>query len=148
MKSINYASVLKYIYVLVFNREIDHSLNIFLCGLNPDKGESIRTRIFERIKNNPKFNIVYPEWLFSNLLASKEHNLLDLEKELASNVDVIIIPLEGLGTIAELGSFASFSELTNKIIVINNEKYKFNKSFVNQGPINLIRSRNKKNIIY
>lgn len=89
-----------------------------------------------------------PESLFSDLLAMKEYNLLNLERELAVNVDIIILPLEGQGAIAELGAFASFPEIVGNIIVINEEKYKRKASFINLGPMKLVREKNKNNIVY
>jgi len=136
------------IHKSILLRDKDTSLNIFLCGANPTNKKSIRNLIYEKIKHIPRFNVVFPEWLFSNVLANKEKNLLDLETILAKNVDVIILPIEGYGTIAELGAFASFENLAEKIIVINNVKFKLERGFINIGPINLIKSKNKRNIIY
>lgn len=141
--------LLKELYERILKEDADYSINIFLCGATPDKEDSIRSQINNRIKDFTKFNIVFPESIFSNLLFSKQYNLLTLEQELAKDVDVIILPIEGYGTMAELGAFASFPDFTKKIIVVNENKHKYNKrSFINIGPIELIRSQNKKNIIY
>ncbi|HUU87095.1 MAG TPA: retron St85 family effector protein [Candidatus Glassbacteria bacterium] len=140
--------LLKQIYIHIFKRDEDFSLNIFLCGAKMEKQESLRAKLYKIIKNEARLNIAFPEFLFSNLLSENNYNLLTLEKELAKSVDVIVLPIESLGTIAELGSFASFRDLTMKIIVINDEKYKLEKSFINMGPLSLIKSQNKKNVIY
>ncbi len=143
------ARLFRELYEQILKKETDYSINIFLCGASPDRKESIRKDIQGRIKNLPKFNIVLPEWIFGGLLLNKQHNLLELEHELAADVDVIVLPLEGYGTMAELGAFASFPDLTKKIIVVNKDTHRHNKrSFINIGPIELIRSQDKGNIIY
>lgn len=143
------AKLFKELHERILKKEDDKSINIFLCGAKPDKKDSIRNKIHNRIKNLARIKIVFPEWIFSNLLFNKKYNLLTLEQELAGDVDAIILPLEGYGTLAELGAFASFSDLTKKIIVVNEDKHKHNnRSFINIGPIELIRSQDKKNIIY
>jgi len=141
-------NILKDIYKKIFLKEVDYSINVFLCGANPNDKNSIRNLLYQEMKDKSKYNIVFPEWLLSNLLAKKEYNLLKLEQDLASNVDVIVLPLEGLGTMAELGAFSSFDKLCSKIIVINEKKHKHGRSFITRGPVKLISSINKKNIIY
>ncbi len=140
--------IVRRIYHNLFLKEIDYSINIFLCGSNLKQKKSLRSLIYDEIKNDSKYNVVFPEWLFSDLLASKNHNLLKLENELAENVDAIIIPLEGLGTFAELGAFSTFDGLVDKIIVVNEKQFRGSNSFVNIGPIKLIREMNAQNIIY
>jgi len=71
-----------------------------------------------------------------------------LEDDLAKYVDVIILPLEGIGTYCELGAFAVNKSLLPKIILINDEKFKKSKSFINLGPIDLIKKNNPNNLIY
>lgn len=124
------------------------TLNIFLCGNQKNDDSSIRFKIFEQIKDESRYVITFPEWLFSDLLLGKKNDLLTLEQELAKNVDLIIIPLEGPGAIAELGAFSSHKELIEKIIVINKKKYQHKPSFINQGPIRLIEKANKDNVVF
>lgn len=136
------------IYAKIFLKEIDYSINIFLCGSDPNNKKSIRNVIYNEIKNDSKFNIVFPEWLFSDLLAKKDYNLLKLEHALANDVDAIVLPLEGFGTFAELGAFATFDKLIDKLLIVNERKYKDRKSFINIGPIKLVVKSNRQNIIY
>ena len=139
----------KELYEQILKKETDYSINIFLCGARPGTEASIRNDIHDRIKNLPKFNVVFPEWIFGGLLLNKQYNLLKLERELVEDVDVIVLPLEGCGTMAELGAFASSPDLAKKIVVVNKDKYRHNRSsFINIGPIELIRSEDKGNIIY
>lgn len=140
--------ILEDIYKKIFLREQDYTINIFLCGAKNMEKDTVRFLIYEEIKDNSKYNVIFPEWLFSNLLVKKEYNLLKLEHELASQVDAIVLPLEGYGAIAEIGAFSSINELVGKIIVINKKKYKRESSFINLGPIKLILNENKENVIY
>lgn len=140
--------ILTEIYNKIYSKKKDFSINVFLCGANSQRSDSLRNLINDEIKDNPKFNVVFPEWLFSDLLVDKKFNLFKLEKMLASNVDVIVLPLEGYGTMAELGAFASSRKLNSKIIVINHKKYKRDRSFITLGPVKLIASQNKENVIY
>lgn len=141
-------SILDSIHSQVFLRSADHTINIFLCGASVSDPNSIRTLIYESLRGVGKTNVVFPEWLFSDLMAKPNYNLLKLENELADNVDLVIIPLESLGTIAELGAFASFDEIRGKIIVINDTAHKRKQSFVNVGPIRLIKQEHPDNVMY
>jgi hypothetical protein len=141
-------NILKDIYEKIYLRESESQKNIFLCGKSIENSVSLRGEIYSVLEPDPRFNVVFPEWLFSSLDTLRNFNLLDLERILADHVDVIILPLEGLGTFAEIGCFASFPELLDKIIVINDQKYKNEKSFVNLGPIKQIKGIEKRNIIY
>ncbi|NCU04801.1 MAG: hypothetical protein GXC73_12525 [Chitinophagaceae bacterium] len=136
------------IYTKLYKRDVDYSLNIFLCGADTTKKDTIRDLLNTEFKKDAKFNAVYPEFIFSSLYGKGGSNLLELEDELANYVDVIILPLEGIGTFCELGAFAVNKSLLPKIIAINNLKYKSNKSFINLGPIDLIKSNNPNNLIF
>ena len=140
--------ILNDIYNKIFLKELDYSVNVFLCGADPAITDSLRHFIYKTIKDDSRYNVVFPEKLFSNLLVEKEYNLLKLENELANDVDAVVLPLEGLGTMAELGAFASFDKLSIKTIVINDKKYKSSRSFLTLGPVKLIASKVKDNVIY
>lgn len=144
----NSSSTLDRIHSEIFLKDADSAVNIFLCGAKVSEENSIRTLIYNSLRDIGKINVVFPEWLFSDLMAKRTYNLLKLEHELAQNVDLVIIPLESLGTIAELGAFASFDTIRGKIIVINDKDHKSKTSFVNIGPIKLIREEHADNVMY
>ena len=144
----NSTSILDSIHSHVFLKSADHTINIFLCGASVSDPNSIRNLIHRSIRDIGKTNVVLPEWLFSDLMAKPQYNLLNLENELAQNVDLLIIPLESVGTIAELGAFASFPTIRGKIIVINDTGHKRTQSFVNLGPIKLIKQEHPDNVMY
>lgn len=135
----------------IFKRYENGKTNIFLCGANPNylkEGEISKRKLLEESleKTNNCF-IVYPEWLFPKLLTKKK-NLLTLEHRLVNMVDSVVIPLDTIATYAELGAFVIDPQLVKKVIVINDAHYRNKKSFVNLGPINLIKEKaDVKNVI-
>lgn len=135
------------IYTELYARFNTNQINVFLCGAAYGD-TSLRSMIAKKLGTKAKVNIVFPEWLFSNLMVSKDNDLLTLEHDLAKNVDLIVLPLEGLGAICELGAFASCEELTKRILVLNNKQYAYKTSFINDGPIRLIKKQARNNIIY
>ncbi len=144
----NEIETLQNIYSEVFLKEADSTVNIFLCGLSSDDVSSLRNRINNSLRDSSRVNIVFPEWLFSDLLDHRDYDLLSLEKELAKSVDLIILPIEGTGAVAELGVFAALKSIRGKVIVFNSSRYKWKKSFINLGPIKLIRRHYPNNIMY
>ncbi len=60
---------------------------------------------------------------------------LTFEELLAELSEDIIIIIESPGTICELGAFTVKEEFFKKLLVINDKKYKGEKSFINEGPI-------------
>ena len=141
-------SIVRKIYSQLYKKDVDYTLNIFLCGADTGRTDSFRHLLNIEFKKYAKFNVVYPEFIFATLLNQKESNLLELEDELASYVDLIIIPLEGQGTLAEIGAFAVNKKLLPKIIAINDIRYKNAKSFINLGPIDLIKKTSSNNLFY
>ena len=88
--------------------------------------------------------IFYPEKVFVEYFnLNKNSDYLSLETLLAQNVDYICIVCESSGSLVELGAFSNIEEIRNKIIALNDEKYKKEKSFVNLGPIKHLLKYNK-----
>jgi len=141
----------------LYNFTSDKIRNIFLCGAKIDQGKTLRNFISKRFKEKySKYNIVFPEYLFDSLIKRGEINILNLENQLASDADIIIMPLEkeAYGTFTELGAFTTLGICTSnnllikKIIIISNIDYKDDSSFINLGPIKLISKENEKHVIY
>ncbi len=141
-------SIVRKIYSQLYKKDVDYTLNIFLCGADTGRTDSFRHLLNIEFQKYAKFNVVYPEFIFATLLNQKDSNLLELEDELATYVDLIIIPLEGQGALAEIGAFAVNKKLLPKIIAINDIRYKNAKSFINLGPIDLIKRNNSSNLFY
>ena len=107
----------------------------------------LETSSTKDLRQFPRINVFFPEWLFSNLLEQTDEDLISLENVLANDVDKIILPLEGFGAICELGAFSIRKEIRDKLIVLNDKKHAVDKSFINLGPIKLIRKKSKGTVI-
>ncbi len=136
-------------------KEYFQPIRIFLCGGSIfDKTKmryKIQNYLFQYQRQYPsssRYAISYPEDLFDELLMSKKYDLLSLESLLADSVNVIIIAVESPGSIAELGAFANDKRLIKKTIVINDIKFKQDKSFINQGPIKLLKKVTPTSVMY
>ncbi len=113
---------------------------IFLCGgaiNNEDNGRSKMASIFSEYS---KYELLYPEDIFDDLLAGPgQHSLLHLENILANCVDAIVLLPESPGSFAEIGAFSNNPRLAQKLIVLSDKNYKSKKSFINYGPYRLIK---------
>ncbi len=126
---------------------------IFLCGADISQKDKIRFKIAEELKQNWPwsfyYDIIFPEDIFDELLfSSKKSDLLSLEGLLADSVDAIVIIPESPGSFAELGAFANDEKLRKKLICLVDIKYKKDKSFINQGPLKLVKKENPHGLIF
>lgn len=119
---------------------------IFLCGANPGTNRGVRDRLGALLgaESGRYFydrNLVYyPEALFDGLMSGpKRYDLLTLENLLAAAVDAVVLLVESPGAIAELGAFANHESLRQKLVVIQDEKYRRARSFIGHGPIRLLQ---------
>lgn len=131
----------------------DYKTTIFLCGADLMQKDKIRYQIADYLLNKSWYsfiyNIIFPEDIFDDLLySSRRQDLLSLENMLADSVDVIAIIPESPGSFAELGAFTNDEKLRNKIVCIIDKQYKKDKSFINEGPVKLIKKSNKHGLVY
>ncbi len=137
------------IYDDVFSNIKKGNIDVFLCGAaSTKKKTSYRDLLRNELKNAKRVSILYPEDLFMELLNRKKYDLLTLEKLLAKNSDYIVIVCESPGSFTELGAFVNNSETVDKVIVLLQTKYKNAKSFIRQGPVEYVRSKEKSHVIY
>lgn len=113
---------------------------IFLCGAAIDDPTKARSKLAALLINKKRFEIFYPEEIFDDLLVGQGHSLLTLESVLADSVDAIVIFPESPGSFAEIGAFSNDDRLRNKLICFANSRFQRNKSFINYGPLRLIKS--------
>lgn len=125
---------------------IDRSLSIFLCG-GSMTGNSARELFHDLCKNEKNLSVKFPEGLFDELLEKNAYNLLELEELLANSVDAIVIFPESPGSFAELGAFAESTSLRDKIVCISERKYSRNFSFINLGPIRILKKSPSSKVI-
>lgn len=136
----------------IFKPALTFKTSIFLCGADISKKTTIRYKIAEALKTSfhySGYDLIYPEDIFDELLySSYSPDLLSLENLLADSVDAVIMIPESPGSFTELGAFASNEKLRAKLVCVVDEKYKKTKSFINQGPLKLVKQANKTNIVY
>lgn len=115
-------------------------VSIFLCGGGIKDEGSARSKMASIFSEYPRYEMLYPEDLFDDLLAGQgQYSLLKLENILADSVDAIVIFPESPGSFAELGAFSNNESLAQKMVVLSNKKFKSKKSFINYGPYRLIK---------
>ena len=137
------------IYKDIFLNIHHNTVDMFLCGgASTRKYTSNRDLIRMELKDNKRVSILYPEDLFMELLNRKKYDLLTMEKFLAQNSDIICIVCESPGSFVELGAFVNNESTFDKVVVLLQSKYKNAKSFINQGPVAMVRAKNSNNVIY
>lgn len=95
------------------------------------------------------YKIIYPEDVFDDLLYDRQSpDLLSLENLLVENVHSVVIIPESPGSYTELGAFANNDALRQKIICLIDKKYKNDKSFINRGPIRLIKKEHPGRVVF
>lgn len=118
----------------------------FLCGgivADPSRPpKSFRDVFYRTIEANSGFEFILIERLDEYDYAKKYHNLLDFERDISELASLIVIFLEGPGSIAELGSFAVIENISSKLLVLIHSTHYGNRSFIHRGPIEYLR-RNK-----
>lgn len=133
----------------IYKPAFNFKTTIFLCGADITQKDKIRYKIANALKRWFWADIIYPEDIFDELLySSKTKDLLSLEGLLADSVDAIVLIPESPGSFAELGAFANDEKLRIKLICVVDKKYKKDKSFINQGPLRLVKKANQFGLIF
>lgn len=132
---------------------------IFICGEQIlDKNKKVKSTIqlkkdknkrqvlIEKLENISNNNVicVISEKIFSDSLRIDS---LTFEELLAELSDKIIIIVESYGTVCELGAFTVKDEYMKKLLVINDQKFSTEPSFINEGPVRKIKEKNESNYI-
>lgn len=142
-------SLLGKIYCDVFSNIKNGNIDVFLCGAaSTKKKTSYRDLLRNELKEIKRVSVLYPEDLFMEMLNRKKYDLLTLEKFLATNSDYIVIVCESPGSFTELGAFVNNNETVDKVVILLQTKYKNAKSFIRQGPVEYVYSKNKTHVIY
>lgn len=141
--------IIENIYNDIFLNLHHNTVDMFLCGgASTRKDISNRDKLRENLKDSKSLSILYPEDLFMELLNRKKYDLLTLERFLAQNSDIICIVCESPGSFVELGAFVNNENTFDKVVVLLQSKYKNAKSFINQGPVAMVKANNVSNVIY
>lgn len=120
------------------NKFITYPKFVFLCGADIEKVpyEKSNRGIIDKYFNSKSTDtfIVLSEKLWEESFNSNI-DLLTFEEFLGEVSDAIILFVESPGTFCELGAFAYADELfSDKLIIVIDEKYKNDKSFIITGP--------------
>lgn len=112
---------------------------VFVCGgTSTGSKTALRHQFLSAIEKSPRPIVpVLAESSFPHQLI--ERNLLKFEQFLASAANCVLIFVESAGSFAETGLFAALPAVVKKTFVINTRTEAETKSFLNLGPIKLIR---------
>lgn len=124
---------------------------VFLCGKANETGKKTNRDWIQDYIKRTSGGLVVP--VLSEILweldgSESGLDLLSFEDFLAEASDVIILFIESYGTACELGAFAMKEKLVDKLVVFNDNQFISTKSFINDGPIEKIKSINETNVIY
>ena len=129
-----------------------NEISIFLCGGSSTEELKFRREVGKKISgivSKYKYYVFYPEDMFIELiLGHQKQDLLTLENLLADSVNAVVILLQSPGTFTELGAFANYNKLSNKLIVIIEPGFAQAKSFINLGPIRYLKTKTKSKVLF
>jgi hypothetical protein len=142
----------KRIHQEVYSRFYTYKTAVFLCGAGSDAKNSVREQINNALLSewySYRYDIFRPEDLFGELMSGPHHqDLIALENMLADSVDAVVLAVESWGAVAELGSFASNPRLRKKMVCLVDRQYKKSRSFINRGPLRLLKDRKEGEVLY
>ncbi|MCX7155833.1 MAG: retron St85 family effector protein [Rhodocyclales bacterium] len=95
---------------------------------------------------NTSYEVFRPEEITSWHADGVYKNLVSFEADLASVCSLVVIVLESVGALAELGAFSQHDELRRKLIVVLPREFRDDSSFVNLGLLRHIAEVNDKSI--
>lgn len=108
----------------------------FICGGASNK--ALRHQFLKQAARPPRRIIpILAEQTFAHQLIEK--NLQSFEQFLASAAECVLIFVESPGSFAETGLFAALKKVRKKTLIVNTRRNHGRSSFLNQGPIRLIR---------
>lgn len=106
---------------------------VFLCGAAESNA---RNRLRDYLKEHGQYNVFYAETAWHTIVEHERGaNALDVEAKLGDLADIVAVIVESAGTLAELGAFAMSDDLRKKLLLILDERYRTDESFVTSGPV-------------
>jgi hypothetical protein len=104
----------------------------FLCGgANSARRDTLKAYLR---KTHTDFLIFYAEPIWAEI-AKQGTTALQMEAELASLADVVVIIVESPGTFTELGAFSLSDALRPKLLPIADQEHEHSDSFIRTGPL-------------
>ncbi|MCK1386807.1 retron St85 family effector protein [Bradyrhizobium sp. 21] len=119
---------------------------VFLCGgaINAALSTPLMLRdAFLRIVHvtAPRYNVILAEDAKPLVADAGYDNLLLFESDIAQVVGQILLFVESPGSLAELGAFAALDTVSPRLLVVLDEHYYNQSSFVKQGPLRYLEIR-------
>jgi hypothetical protein len=109
---------------------------LFLCGgFGSANRDTLRNYLF---KHAPDVSVFYAERVWEHSAATTTSSALEMESDLASLADLVIVIVESPGTFAELGAFSLSEPLRRKLLPIVDSGYRGQSSFISTGPLRWI----------
>jgi hypothetical protein len=132
--------------------QYSNEISLFLCGGGGAPENELRREIgkqISRMQSKYLYSVYYPEDLFVELiLGHSKKDLLSLENLLADSVHCVVILVQSPGTCTELGAFANYEKLKDKLIVIIEPQYKRSQSFILRGPVRYLEDNTRSKVLY
>jgi len=115
---------------------------VFVCGKDRKEKDTIRQRFLDHcFSNHIEISPILAEEAADKSLF--DWDFLTQERLIASFSGAIVIAVESMGSVCELGSFAYLDSVARKTYVLDDMQYKDNDSFISLGPIEKIKRLGK-----
>lgn len=134
-------------------RLADYPNIIFLCGgevKNGSRPKSLRHKLLDEIANKRpvlRKQISLAEDVFHQFDHTTYSDLLSFEKDLANFCSITVVIAESAGSIAELGAFSVLENVSDKIVIILEDKHYRQRSFIRRGPVEYIKNSDDNRVL-
>lgn len=112
---------------------------VFLCGgIIPTTTAVVTLRhAFSQIlaATPPTYKVILAETADPLTTDAGYRDLLDFEADIAGAVGIILLFAESAGSLAELGAFSALEEVAPSLLVVTDDYYYNEKSFIRRGPL-------------
>ncbi len=137
--------------ILASNKKISipNNLRLLIFGgaLNSN---CFRDKFLQQLKKRNNYLSVIPDKINYFDISSQKYDLIEKETRLFENSDILIIIPESPGSFAEIGMVASMinnhknnaekEKHAKKILILLDKKYKYDESFIKNGPVKIIKT--------
>lgn len=115
-------------------------LSVFLCGKQPRaRHHDLRAQLEVLLERRMGCEAFLGEDIEDIHVKARSTNVLSIEVSEAITADIILVFLESPGAIAELTAFSLDERIKDKLVVFNDKKHKQEDSFLNRGPLSLLK---------
>lgn len=134
---------------LLKDKAFNASVEVFLCGPGYDNvSHDLRQKIRDHLQIESKVKVIFGEEIEKKRIRGSKVDLQTLEATYAHEADFTLLMLDSPGSIAELGTFSMIENIRPRLFVLVPEKFYGAESYIARGPLSLIASGHRNNIIY